>query len=41
MDQQVNVYRYLCVCMCFQVLTQLRGCTNSSRKERTGPDGQF
>ena len=30
MDQQVNVY--LCVCMSFQVLAQLGGCTNSSRK---------
>ena len=37
MDQQVNVC--LCVCMSFQVLTQLRGCTNSSRKERKGSGG--
>ena len=29
-DRQVDVC--LCVCMCFRVLTQPGGCTNSSRK---------
>ena len=40
-DQQVNVC--LSVCMSFEVLTQLGGCTNSSRlerKERTPHSGQ-
>ena len=38
MDQQV--YVCLCVFMCFQALTQLGGCTNSSKKERRGSGGQ-
>ena len=29
------------VCMTFQVLTQLGGCTNFSRKERKGLGGQL
>ena len=29
------------VCMSFQVLTQLRGCTNFSRKEIKGSGGQL
>ena len=29
MDRQVDMC--LCVCMCFEVLKQLGGCTNSSR----------
>ena len=39
MDQQVNVS--LSVRMSFQVLTQLGGWTNSSRKERNGSGGQL
>ena len=39
MEQQVNVCPS--VCMSFQVLTQLGGCTNSSRKERNGSGGQL
>ena len=39
MDQQVKVC--LCLRMSFQVLTQLEGCTNSSRKERNGSGGQL
>ena len=34
-DQQVNVV-CMSVCVSFQVLTQLGGCTNPSRKERKG-----
>ena len=29
------------VCMSFQVLTQLGGCTNFSKKERKGSGGQL
>ena len=40
MDQQV--YVCLCVCMKFQVLTQLAGCTNFSRMmEIKGPGGGY
>ena len=31
----------VCVCICFQVLTQLGGCTNSNRKERKGSGGGY
>ena len=37
MDQQVNV----CLFVCFQVLTQLGGCTNYSRKEVRGSGGRL
>ena len=37
-DQQV--YLFIFVCMSFQVLTQLGGCNNSSRKERKGSGGE-
>ena len=38
MDQQVNL---MSVCMSFQVLTQLGGCTNYSRKEFKGSGGGY
>ena len=31
----------LCVCMYFQVLTQLGGCSNSSRDEINGSGGGY
>ena len=32
---------YLCVCMYFQVLAQLGGCSNSSREEIKGSGGGY
>ena len=39
MDQQGNVY--MSVSMSFQALTQLGGCTNSSKKGIKGSGGQL
>ena len=39
MDKQINVC--LCVCLSFQVLTQLGGYTNSRRKKRNASGGQL
>ena len=38
MDQQVNVCLF---CISFQVLTQLGGCSNISRKEIKGSGGRL